>query len=701
MARGGAEDARLIALLRQGVALHQAGRLAEAEACYRQILAVRRDLPDALNLLGTLRHQQGHHDEAARLIERALKGADNPSFHNNLGQVRLALGEPGRAADAFRRTLRTMPGHLGARVGLARAAGGGAWRPALLFDPADADGWLGLGAWHLGADRLGEAEQVWRRAFAIAPTRADVLGNLGNLGHLLARSRDGERALGAALLLAPERAATWANWGNVVLQRGDVARAGRAYDRALRCDSALTAPRWQRLRLLPAIYRDAVDIAEHRARFEQYLGELEAATSLGSADAAQRALAGALTGANFQLAYQGEDDRALQARYARLIRNVTTTRFPTWRRAPRPPERARRRIGFVSAHWREHTIAKLFGGWIINLDPARFETVLYHIGPRADARTERLAGHAALYRHLPRDFEAAARVIADDRCDVLIYPDIGMEARAQLLAALRLAPVQMAAWGHPVTTGLETVDAFLTSDLMEPGDATAHYSERLIRLPHLSIAYARPELPTPRHSRADFGLEDGTVAYLCCQSLFKYLPANDMALAGIATRVPQARFVFIGAGADTSSGAAAALRARLEDAFAARGLDARTHVRFVPPLDAAAYLDLNRITDVYLDSIGWSGGNTTFEAVACGLPIVTLPGRFMRGRHSAAILRRMDVTGTIARDVDDYAEIAARLADPAARAAARAEIASRSEAIYDDLTPVRALEDVLSAPPSA
>src|SRR5262249_13549046 len=70
---------------------------------------------------------------------------------------------------------------------------------------------------------------------------------------------------------------------------------------------------------------------------------------------------------------------------------------------------------------------------------------------------------------------------------------------------------------------------------------------------------------------------------------------------------------------------------------------------------------LNLLADVFLDTIDWSGGRTTFEAIACALPVVTIPGEFMRGRESYAILRQLGVTDTVARDKAEYVDIAVRL----------------------------------------
>src|SRR5205807_6969560 len=130
--------------------------------------------------------------------------------------------------------------------------------------------------------------------------------------------------------------------------------------------------------------------------------------------------------------------------------------------------------------------------------------------------------------------------------------------------------------GHPTTSGFPTVDFYLSSDLMESDDADAHYTERLVRLPGLGVAYVPPPIAQVSVTREAVGLCPDAVAFWCCQHLPKYLPQFDNVFALIARRVENAQFVFIASprGAEITE----RFRRRLERAFTAVGLDARRHV---------------------------------------------------------------------------------------------------------------------------
>ena len=117
----------------------------------------------------------------------------------------------------------------------------------------------------------------------------------------------------------------------------------------------------------------------------------------------------------------------------------------------------------------------------------------------------------------------------------------------------------------------------------------------------------------------------------------------------------------------------------------------------LPSLPHDDYLRVNLACDAMLDTLHWSGGNTTLDALACGLPVVTLPGEFMRGRQSAAMLRMAGAEALIAADPDDYVRIASRLVDDAAwRNGMAGTIREGRDALFDRREPVQAFASYCS-----
>jgi predicted O-linked N-acetylglucosamine transferase (SPINDLY family) len=400
----------------------------------------------------------------------------------------------------------------------------------------------------------------------------------------------------------------------------------------------------------------------------------------------------------FFLTYQGKNDRELQAMYGDLMVRIQAACFPEWDKKPQmTPVKSGEpiRVGILSGFFYRHSVWKIpIKGWVENLNRKEFQLYGYHTGWTDDDQTE--IAKKSFYRFTEKlpTMEDWLKRITDDKLHVLIIPEIGMDYMTPRLAAFRLAPVQCASLGHPDTTGFPTIDYYLSSDLMEPENGQDHYCEKLVRLPNLSIYYEPLDTPTVLVNRAHFGLRDDLPLFICTQSLFKYLPQYDEVFPRIAIETGACQFAFLGN--EKSSTRGELFLRRLEAAFSRFSLRMEDFVKMLPSLDTAHYHALNQLADVFLNSMGWSGFNTTMEALACNLPVVNMPDDLMRGRHTHAILKMMDLSETESRNMDEYVAIAARLAkEPAWRKEISEKIARNRHMIYRDMECIRGLEDFI------
>jgi protein O-GlcNAc transferase len=257
------------------------------------------------------------------------------------------------------------------------------------------------------------------------------------------------------------------------------------------------------------------------------------------------------------------------------------------------------------------------------------------------------------------------------------------------LAFARLAPVQCVSWGHPDTTGIANLDYFLSCDAMEPDGADAHYSETLVRLPGPTVYYPRPIFDARLKNRAELGLDGTAHLYVCPQSLFKFHPDFDPVLVEILRRDPNGRLVLV-------QGAHRHIDDLLIERLTRDAPDIATRIVLLPALNRSDFVALLAASEVMLDPLHYSGGNTSLEAFAVGTPIVTWPGAFMRGRHTYGFYKLMGLADCIARDMADYVAIALRLGtDPAWRATVSRRIRDASGVLYENADTVRALEDFL------
>ena len=687
-----------------GEAWRLLGRLPEAVASYRQALALAPAYPDALfNLSGVL-HRLGRLEEAKSACDALLAlQPESAHAHHRLALVLRDAGRLDEALSACQRAVALDPSQAPARFdagNLLREKGfldeaAAAFRAALERDPSLVEAHNNLGNVLRHQGRIGEALACFRQALALRPdfavaqlNAAQVLREEGRL----AEAADAYRALIAA---RPDMPEAHFDLGNALKGEGDAAGARACYERALALDPDFAEARWAlAMSQLPLVADDAAELDASRDAYDEELAALERWCASRGAEKAARAVG---TQQPFYLAYQEEDHRERMARYGALCARL----MGDWQRAtglPMPARitRAQVRVGIVSAHVHDHSVWNaLVKGWLQGLDRSRFEVHLFHLGRANDVETALARTLAAHYTYGRSDIVDWTQQILAQQPDVLIYPEIGIDPLTAKLASLRLAPVQAASWGHPHTSGLPTMDYFLSADALEPRGAEAHYTERLVRLPGFGSPYAPAKGVPASIDLAALGLRADVPLLLCPGTPFKYAPRFDAVLVEIARRLGECQFVFF---VPRVPELMQRLRARMARAFAAAGLDAEALVTVVPWQSRPAFYGLMREADVYLDTIGFSGYNTAMQAIECGLPVVAWEGRFLRGRLASGILRRMGLDELVAGSVEAYIERAVRLAQDAAYwKEMQARIEAARPALYGDTEGVRALEAFFEA----
>jgi len=719
---------------RQARQLHQRGDLPAAIAAYAAILAEDASLADAWHLKAMAEHQSGRLEEARASVARAIAtGGPQPNYLLLEGGVLHDGGDLAGAAERFSRVATARPqwpaGHLElGRVHLDRgdpAAALAAFQAATRADPKNVRAWNNVGIALQTLERIDEAMRTFSHTLTLDPNYALAHFNLARLYNLRG---DAKRALehAQAAVRGDERMVEgWLLVGDIHRRSRETQPALAAYAMAMRADPASAKARNVHAEMLAEVglvdearraYRQVqeqapgnlkaalgasltlpqhYDSVEHlestRRDYARGLERLhEAAPQFRFANG-ERALAEARW-TNFYLAYQGREDRDLQQRYGDFLQRVLEPAVPEFF-APRKPRagRDRIRVGFLSHFFFNCTAGRYFASWVMRLDKRRFETVVYYTNEWVADDTRAIAAAAGTFRHLPgRPLYTLAQHVAADELDILVFPELGMHADTFTLASLRLAPVQCAGWGHPNTTGLANVDWFISSEPMEPAGAQAHYSERLALLPGLGTRYALPA-EGPASSRADFGIPEDRTAYLVPQSLFKIHPDNDELIAEVLARDPKGVAVMF---ASTHDVLTQAFATRFARSLRKRRMDINERVHFIAPnIPHPSYLALNRVCDVMLDTLHWSGGNTSLDALASGLPVVTLPGGLMRGRQSQAMLRILGLEELVASDAEDYAAKAVALgADAERRRSISQRIASRRGELFERDEPLRALE---------
>lgn len=695
--------------LNLGVGLEASGDAAGALASYEKALAIDPTSPAANYNLGKLLYTRGAYREAEDRLRQALESRTQfPEARIVRGYVLLALGKQEQAAGELEAGLEQRPHDDTARAILSQAlfnmaemhAAGGdlakaldVYRRLLERLPGHAAALCNVGTIMKSLGRVAEALDYYRKAIAADPQSFEGHYNLAITQREQGRTEEALPAFRRAIELRPSMADAHFALGNALRMLDRKAEALTAFERALTFDPEHVKARWSRaVARLPSVYALGEDPQAFRRQFAVNLAELEVwfderRTQAGAASVG--------TDQPFELAYHEDNNRPLLERYGALC----TRLMGYWQQQERMPAAIARRhrplrVGFVSAHLRHHSVwSAITRGWFQGLDPERFTLSAFHVGVDEDEETAFARSRVAHFERGPKDLRQWVDAIRAQEPDVLIYPEIGMDPMTLRLASLRLAPVQAASWGHPETSGLPSIDYYLSAEDLEPEAAEAHYTERLVKLPHLGCYFEPFNTTLVPADPARVGIDPRQPLFVCPGVPFKYAPQHDWIFPEIARRLGHCRFIFF---AHWNRILSDRLAQRLQAAFAARGLSYERFVTTIPWQTPAAFLGWLRRADVFLDTIGFSGFNTALQAVESGLPIVTREGRFLRGRLASGILKRLGLHELVVPTEQAYVDLAVRLAeDSARRQAVRARIAGSRAALYQDRGPVRALEDFL------
>ena len=656
--------------LNRANALQQLEQLEQARAAYQNILAERPDLAAGQFNLGLVLQQLGNLDGAVAAFRQALELQPELSIaRHNLAKALISQGQLRNAVGVYQSLLSDTPDNVTA----CRELG---------------DVLQSLGAYS-------QAEKAYRVALNYHPNHAETFYSIGTAQQQQAQYDHAIDSYRKSIELKPRQLQAYASLGNALHQVGRVEEAIEQYRAALEVNPAFAHARFGIcISQLPIIYHDEKEIQDARQNYSNALEELY--EYYLDANLEERARAAGAVGSlqPFYLSYQGLPVRDLQKQYARLISLLVEARYPEFvNRLDMPVDTGKIRLGVVSGFLRNHSSWNIFQGLFEALDRSRFELYMFHTRNQRDRETRLLENLCDGFVQGPLSVNQWARTIREQRLHALFFPEFGMEPTAIQLGCLRLAPVQLTSWGHPVTSGLDTIDYYLSSALMESDNAQDDYSETLVPLPNLSMHYRLPTVDPEAMSREDLDVPDDAVIYWCCQSLFKYLPQHDDVFPRIARQVNQAVFLFLSLHGGIVE---ERFKERLAAAFASEGLDMDDFCHFLSKLPKPTFAAMTALSDIFLDSIGWSGCNSSMEAIAADRPIMTLPGDFMRGRHTQAFLEMMGLDEWIAADKDEYVEMAVRLgSDEPLRRSLSGLIRERKTRLYRDPEPVRALESLL------
>ncbi len=324
------------------------------------------------------------------------------------------------------------------------------------------------------------------------------------------------------------------------------------------------------------------------------------------------------------------------------------------------------------------------GATVDQLDPERFEVTYFCQSQNVASLFNKLNpfhfhGRHMKWQMIPDDLYQAVELIRSKRPDVVYYTEPAWDFSQTVMALFRTAPVQCTSWMSPGTSGLTTMDYFLSSVYMERPDAQNQYSEKLENCKETFPSWVKKVVLPPPAPRSDFGLQDDWVVYSCLQNLMKFHPDFDHVVAEILRRNPKAHLIML------SAKERQWLADRLMKRFEKHIPDVMERIWVFPELSNQDFLLLMQNCDIALDPIYYGGGTTAYQAMAAGLPVVTMPGERMVGRITAGLYDLLEIPDTVTASIEQYIETAVALGlDPAWRQDIHQRTVSRLDRIFED-----------------
>jgi protein O-GlcNAc transferase len=649
-----------------GVALQAVGRLDDARAALERAVSLDAGHVDASFNLGVTLQTLGALDDAVTRYRHVITLAPgHVGALRNLGNSLASLGRHEEAVDAFRQVLALAPGDTGLLGSLgASLAGLGrtddaieALTAATISAPNDPDAWLNLGVACHPAGRTDQAIDAYRRSLVLRPTHAETWHSLGRAFVVARKSDEGIACYRRALVELP------AVEGPANGHQHAASAATTTRVRVL-CDLGAALHGEKQTSAAIEQFRAAVALGPEDS--EAWYGLGAALSAIGALEESADALGRAV-----ELGATSPDTHSKQIFVLDLLPTTTLEQAYTARRAwnelharplealsrphiNRPDPERRLRVGYVSADFYRHSAALPLLTILEAHDSATVEIVCYAANPREDDYTARFRARAAIWRPMiDLSDEALAEQIRADEIDILVDLSAHSGGNRLLTFARKPAPVQVTAWGYATGTGLDAIDAFFADPIVVPPDEQRWYAEEVVYLSGvlpLAAPYALPPVtPLPALSR-------GHVTFGSYNRPIKITTAVLETWARILLAVPDSRLLLKPGRQDSD-----ATRERLLEPLVRLGVDP-TRVEMVPLSAHDEHLVSFGQVDIQLDPFPQGGGITTAEGLLMAVPCVTLLGARLPGRVSASMLSAAGLDDLVAHGVEEYVEIAVRLA---------------------------------------
>ena len=618
------------------------------------------------NLFGAVLTDQKNLNEAVINYRKSIQiNPDYAEGYNNLGSVLYKLEKFQESIDSYQR--------------------------AIQIKPNFAEAYNNLGVTFKKLGKLDESVNSYQQAIKINPNYVEAYNNFGNLLKDIGKVDEAILNYEEAIKINAHFAEGYSNLGSLLIEIGRV-------DEAHNCDNKLLALKPDNIgyRISSALSMSPIvqsvdEINSYRDKYEKGLESLKKYKYVTEKPGL------AITANFFHLAYHGKDNLKILKKTSDLFRQIIPSINYVSKNINNPKKQKKIKVGFISEFLTSHTVGRIFEGLIKNIDRKKFEIVIFHtLQTKKSLVKKDIDESANNVVNLSNKIQEQQQQVEKENLDILFYTDIGMSASTYFLAFSRLAPVQIVSWGHTETTGISTIDYFLSSTFFEPDKTKKKYSERLICLDQIPTYYEPHQNIGPMKNRSELKLPVDAKLYGCPQSLFKLHPDFDAILAEILLKDPRGYVILVGGveGKGKERFWSETLKKRWSKNFSV--LNER--ILFLERLSLLEFFSLCSCVDVLLDPLHFGGGYSFLLTTMVGTPSITMPGSHLRNNMTAGAYKQMKIlTPPIVKSFEEYVDLAIKLTyDSKINRNLREEIKiSANKYLYKNLKALKAFEQFL------
>ncbi len=480
------------------------------------------------------------------------------------------------------------------------------------------------------------------------PDNLSILRNISLAYAFSGAYKKAEESIKKVIKIKPDEPFAYQTLASVLKNQDKIEEMIKIIDEGLKKN--LMNKKWelQKKLLSPLISRDKKEIDEYRKKIQKSLEEIINSEIKLDYDNDQ-----IISPPLFELTYTNKDNKEINKKMVKALKKIYQPLNHIITLDKKSNDKIK--IGFISEFFTDHTIGKLFKNLIFSLNLKFFNIVIYHSNRTKKGKIFEEFQNKRGFKNeiLPVKLINKIKIIEKEKFDILFYPDIGMSIEFYFLSLVKLAKYQIMSWGHPETTGSESIDFFLCSKNLITENSYKFYTEKFLIMDKLPMIYDKPNIENKLNDK-DLSKKN---IYSCPQTLFKFHPEFDDYLFDILKKDKKAILYLL---KDTHK----VYYLKLLERFKKNMNFDSDRVIFLDPLNLNQFINHLGTSSVLLDPIYFGSGNSFHESMFYGTQTVTFPTKYIKSRIVSAAYNQMEVKNPpIVKNKHDYVDKAIEIAN--------------------------------------